>query len=251
MNYVIEPLLLNKKLEDSTPDIVASGESGWLIIELTLNSGSKEPKLKKYLSIDPRYLTQHGLYAQNAPPDVISSRLYFIDDGSYGQLVVNDKLEVIKEEHIINPQLRNSLIAMRGNDLKRLPSIPIAFLPEMRADEIRIGLIDTVMQLFKPGSEGKGLVQIVEEGLERLSDCVSITARVSLRDKVKTEMNALVRDVLKGYLIFDGNEGVYKSTDKFKRHPKTMERIALALRDWAGIGPQKTLDSFPDSPVIS
>ena len=64
-------------------------------------------------------------------------------------------------------------------------------------------------------------------------------------------MNALVRDVLKGYLIFDGNEGVYKSTDKFKRHPKTMERIALALRDWAGIGPQKTLDSFPDSPVIS
>lgn len=63
MNYVIEPLLLNKKLEDSTPDIAASGESGWLIIELTLNSGSKEPKLKKYLSIDPRYLTQHDLHA--------------------------------------------------------------------------------------------------------------------------------------------------------------------------------------------
>lgn len=244
MNYVIEPLLLNKKLEDSTPDIVASGESGWLIIELTLNSGSKEPKLKKYLSIDPRYLTQHDLYAQNAPPDVISSRLSFIDDGSYGQLVVNDKLEVVKEEHIINQQLRNSLIAMRGNDLKRLPSIPIAFLPEMRADEIRIGLIDIVMQLFKPGCEGKGLAHIVDEGLERLSDSVSITARVRLRDKVKTEMNALVKGVLRGYLIFDGNEGVYKSTDKFKRHPKTMERIALALRDWAGIGPQKTLDSF-------
>ena len=47
------------------------------------------------------------------------------------------------------------------------------------------------MQLFKPGSEGKSLAQIVDEGLERLSDSVSITAKVRLRDKVKTEMNAL------------------------------------------------------------
>lgn len=246
MNYVIEPLLLNKELEDSTPDIVAGGESGWLIIELTMNSGSKELKLTKYLSIDPRFLPLHGLYSQDAPPDVISSRLSFIEDGPYGQLVVRDKLEVTKEEFIVNQQLRTSLKTMRSIDLKRLPSIPIAFLPEMRADEIRIGLIDTVMQLFKPGNEGKGIAQIVDDGLERLSDSVSITARVRLRDKVKTEMNGLVKGVLKGYLIFDGNEGVYRSTDKFKQHPKTMERIALALREWAGIGPQKTLDSFSD-----
>ncbi len=58
-------------------------------------------------------------------------------------------------------------------------------------------------------------------------------------------MNGLVKDVLKGYLVFDEAKAVYKSTEKFKQHPKTMERIALALRDWAGIGPQKTLDSFP------
>ncbi len=244
MNYVIEPLLLNKELEDSTPDIVASGESGWLIIELTMNSGSKELKLTKYLSIDPRFLPLHGLISQHAPPDVISSRLSFIEDGPYSQLVVRDKLEVMKEELIVNQQLRTSLKAMRSIDLKRLPSIPIAFLPEMRADEIRIGLIDTVMQLFKPGNEGKGLAQIVDDGLERLSDSVSITARVRLKDKVKTEMNGLVKGVLKGYLIFDVNEGVYRSTDKFKQHPKTMERIALALREWAGIGPQKILDSF-------
>ena len=93
MNYVIEPLLLNKELEDSTPDIVASGESGSLIIQLTMNSGTKELKLTKYLSIDPRFLSLHGLYSQDAPPDVISSRLSFIDDGPYGQLVVRDKSE--------------------------------------------------------------------------------------------------------------------------------------------------------------
>jgi hypothetical protein len=69
----------------------------------------------------------------------------------------------------------------------------------MRPQEIRRGLIDIVMHLFKPGSEGKRLIKI---------------------------------------------DGVYKSTDKFKPHPKTMERIALALKDWAGIGPQKTLDPW-------
>jgi hypothetical protein len=66
----------------------------------------------------------------------------------------------------------------------------------------------------------------------------------NLANKVRDEMRSLVKDTLKGYLILDDNDGVYKSTDKFKRHPKTMERIALALRDWAGVGPQKTLDSF-------
>jgi hypothetical protein len=244
MDYVIEPLLLNRNLEESTPDIVASGESGWLIIELTLNSGSKELKLKKYLSIDSRYLTQHGLHAQKAPPEVISSRLSFINDGPYGQLVVKDKLEFMKSEHIINHELRDALIATRGVDIRRLPSIPIVFLPEMRADEIRIGLIDTVMQLFKPRCEGKSLEKIVDEGLERLSGSVSITAKRNLANKVRDEMRSLVKDTLNGYLILDDNDGVYKSTDKFKRHPKTMERIALALRDWAGVGPQKTLDSF-------
>jgi hypothetical protein len=57
-------------------------------------------------------------------------------------------------------------------------------------------------------------------------------------------MDGLTKGPLKGYLYFDEAEGVYKSTDKFKSHPKTMERIAVALKDWAGIGPQKRLDSF-------
>jgi hypothetical protein len=100
------------------------------------------------------------------------------------------------------------------------------------------------MQLFEPGCPGKSLAQIVDEGLERLSDNTSMTARVKLKDRVRNEMNSLMKDALKGYLALEENDGIYRCTDKFRRHPKTMERIALALRDWAGIGPQKTLDSF-------
>lgn len=248
MKYVIEPLILNKRSEESTPDIIASGESGWMVIEISLNSGSKALQLQKYSSIDPRFLAQHGLITHKAPPDVISSRLSFIDDGPYGQLVVRDRLDVMKEEYIINQLIRDSLIKSRGDDLRRLPSIPIAFLPEMRTDEIRLGLIDIIMQIFEPGCEGKNLAEIVDDGLERLSDSVSMTARIKLKDKVRDEMNSLLKDILKGYLILDKGESkeVYKATDKFKRHPKTMERIVLALKNWAGIGPQKTLDSFTE-----
>ena len=114
----------------------------------------------------------------------------------------------------------------------------------MRQQEIRRGLIDIVMHLFKPGSEGKGLINIVDEGLERLSETVSVPAKSKLKDSVKREMDGLLKGALMGYLFYDEEDCVYKSTDKFKPHPKTMERIALALRDWAGIGPQKTLDTW-------
>ncbi len=78
----------------------------------------------------------------------------------------------------------------------------------------------------------------------RISDTVSIPAKSKLRDGVRREMDSLLKGALKGYLLYDERNGVYRATDKFKPHPKTMERIALALKDWAGIGPQKTLDSW-------
>jgi hypothetical protein len=244
MNYIVEALFWTKKAEDRTPDIVGSGESGWLVVELTTQSGSKEPNMRSYLSIDPRYLTQQGLPTHKGQPDVVSSRLSFVDDGPYCQLIVKDHLEVIKEEHIYNQLLRDALIASRGADLRRLPGIAITLLPEMRPSEIRKGLIEIAMQLFKPGSRGKSLVQIVDEGLERLSKTISVPAKSRLRDSVKREMEVLIKGPLNGYLLFDETEGVYRSTEMFKPHPKTMERIALALKDWAGIGPQKTLDLF-------
>ena len=149
---------------------------------------------------------------------------------------------VIKEEHIYNQTLKEALINSRGADLRRLPAISITLLPEMRPLEIRRGLIDLVLQLFEPGSSGKSLVQLVDEGLERLSETISVPAKSKLRDSVKREMDGLAKGPMNGYLFFDETERVYKSTEKFKPHPKTMERIALALKDWAGIGLQKTLD---------
>jgi hypothetical protein len=244
MDYLIEPRFLTKKGEDRTPDLVGSGKFGWLVLEITTQSGSKEPNLRSYLSIDPRYLNQHGLTAHEGQPDVMSSRLSFVDDGPYCQLILGDHLDVIKAEHIYNQSLKDALIMSHGADLRRLPGIAITLLPEMRPQEIRRGLIDIVMHLFKPGSEGKSLISIIDEGLERLSGTVSVAAKSKLRDSVKREMDGLSKGALNGYLLYDEIDGVYKSTDKFKSHPKTMERIALALKDWAGIGPQKTLDTW-------
>jgi len=244
MNYLVEPRFLTKKGEDRTPDIVGSGKTDWSVVEITTQLGSKEPKLRSYLSIDPRYLTQHGLIAHDGPPDVLSSRLSYVDDGPYCQLVVRDHLDVMKAEHVYNQSLKDALTKSQGTDLRRLPEIAITLLPEMKSQEIRRGLIDIVMHLFKPGSEGKGLINIVDEGLERLSGTVSVPAKSKLKDSVKREMDGLLKDALNGYLLYDETDCVYRSTDKFKPHPKTMERIALALRDWARIGPQKTLDSW-------
>ena len=244
MSYLIEPRFLTKKGEDRTPDIVASGKDDWLVLEITTQPGSKEPNLRSYMSIDPRYLTQHGLIAHDGQPDVMSSRLSFVDDGPHCQLILKDHLDVIKPEHIYNQSLRDALINSQGKDLTRLPGIAITLLPEMRSLEIRRGLIDIVMHLFKPGSEGKSLIDIVDEGLERLSLTVSVPAKSRLKDNVNREMNGLIKGALNGFLIYDKEHNVYKSTDKFKPHPKTMERISLALKEWAGIGPQSTLDKW-------
>ena len=151
---------------------------------------------------------------------------------------------MIKEEHIYNQRLKDALINSRGADLRRLPAIAKTLLPEMRPLEIRRGLIELVMQLFEPGSSGKSLGELVDKGLERLSETISIPAKSKLRDSVKREMDGLAKGPMNGYLFFDKAEGVYKSTEKFKPHPKTMERIALALKDWAGVGLQKTLDNW-------
>jgi hypothetical protein len=244
---VVESPFCTKNAEDRTPDLVGSGNSGWLVVEITTQPGSKEPNLRSYLLIDPRYLAQYGLRTHDAQPDVLSSRLSFVDDGNYCQLIVRDHLEVIKEDCVLNKSLRSELLKSRGADLTRLPGIAITLLPEMRPQEIRRGLLDLVMQIFKPGSSGKGLMQLVDEGLERLSETVSIPARSRLRDSVKREMDGLAKGALRDYLYFNEAESVYKPTDKFKQHPKTMERIALILRDWAGIGPQKTLEPWIDS----
>ncbi len=243
LSYKVEPLFLSSEQGDNLePDIVASGDTGWLVLELTTQPNSKEPKLDAYKSIDSRDLGQYGLSIHNGEPDILISRLSFVDDGPYCQIVVKEALKVEKEDYLHNQRLKNELIKSKGMDLKKLPEIPITLLPEMKSQEIRRGLIEIIMQLFDPNSDGKTLVQLVDNGLERLFDKIRPTARSKLIDKVENEMDILIKNHLSEYLEL--KEGKYRSTEKFKQHHRTMEVIAFRLSEWAGSRPQITLPEF-------
>ena len=234
--YNIEPLFLSyEQGENLEPDIVASCETGWLILELTTQPKSKEPKLDRYRSIDSRDLSQYGLSVHDGEPDVMTSRLSDnVDDGPYCQITVDNILKIEKEEYLHNQRLKDELIEAEGMDLRRLPEIPIAIIPEMAGKwkEIRRGLVEIVMQIFDPNSDGKTPVQLVDDGLERLSDKIRPAVRSQLISKVNNAMEDLLQNHLSLYLEF--KDGRYRATEKFKTHHKTMEFIALRLREWAG-----------------
>jgi len=104
-NYVVDRPFLTRQGEQRQPDIIASGETGWLVLELTANQKSKEAQLDKYKTIDPRYLGNYGLFPHGSPPDVISSRFDFVDDGLFCQIFVKDFLN---SKTICIEPLRNS-----------------------------------------------------------------------------------------------------------------------------------------------
>ena len=83
-------------------------------------------------------------------------------------MVVMNTFDLKKEQFIHDVLLRDALIGMKGQNMKKLPEIPFSLVPEMKHYEIRRGLIDIVMQLFDTKSEGKTPYQMCEEGLERL-----------------------------------------------------------------------------------
>lgn len=235
--YNVEPLFLSSEQgANLEPDIVASCETGWLILELTTQPKSKEPKLDSYRSVDPRYLSQYGLSVHDGKPDVMTSRLSDnVDDGPYCQITVDNILKIEKEDYLQNQRLKDELIKAGGMELRRLPEIPIAIIPEMvgKGGELRRGLIEIVMQIFGPNSDGKTPVQLVDDGLERLSDKIRPAMRSKLISKVKTAMDDLIQNHLSEYLKF--KDGKYGATEKFKTHHKTMEFIALRLKEWSGI----------------
>ncbi|MDD3135152.1 MAG: hypothetical protein WC406_01275 [Methanoregula sp.] len=111
----------------------------------------------------------------------------------------------------------------------------------MKHFEIRRGLIDIVMQLFDTKSEGKTPYQMCEEGLERLFALVTATSRQSLIDKIKAEMDVLVKKDLAGYLVL--KDGKYCATEKFKQYPKTRQTVASKLQEWAN-PTQRTMADF-------
>jgi hypothetical protein len=233
--YHIEPYLLTTEGgEEKEPDIIASGESGWLVLELTNNPSSKKPKLDSYKLLDPRNLTIYGLrsHERSCIPDIICSRLTSVDDGDYCQILVKDILSINKEENLLNFQLKNAMLKAKDADLTKLPEIPISLIPEMNKSpkEIRRGLIDIVMQLFEPNSLGKNIADIVDEGLERLSDKVGLREKHALQSSVKRELDILIENYLKEYLEYSGN--IFRSTEKWRQHTKTMEFISIKISAW-------------------
>lgn len=245
--YAIEKMCVSSdEGKYPTPDIIASSEDGFAVLELTTdNKSSKKYNLKKYECISSRHLHNHGLKKHNNKnPDVFSSRLNYLDDGDYCQLIVQKKLEVIKIDCVRNHKLSHKLEEAINIDLTKVPAIPITIVPEMhdKTQELRRALIEIIMQLFSPTCEGKTAAEMVEEGMERLYSKVDSGLIRTLNNKVQLEMDQLVKDKLKDYLT--KKDAKYVATEKFKIHFKTMESINMILKNWAGISAQSTLDDF-------
>jgi hypothetical protein len=152
-----------------------------------------------------------------------------VDDGPFCQLTVADTLDVAKENHLTNEELRTALLESKGADLRHLPQIPITLLPEMNSQEVREGLVDIVLQLFAPNSSGLRAVEMVDKGLERLADLVQPRDKSSLIAKVNTQMKALIEH-LDGYL--EEVDGVFRASKAWKEHPKAREYVVVKLKSW-------------------
>jgi hypothetical protein len=247
-SYIVERPVLTTDGKQCSPDIIASGKTGWVIIELTTGLKSKEINLDKYSLIKPSELKRYRLPEQTMAPDIICSRLESFEDGPYCKLIVKKNLLFENSCYMKNEELREALSKSSGIDLSKLPEIPITILPEMvgKSRELRQALIDGVMQIFMPGSMGKTPNDLVKDGLERLYDLVGVTEIKSLSDSVKNQMDILVNDFLGDYLELDAETKAYRAKEDFTPHQKKLEHIHLKLKEWSGLTTpqQTTLDSL-------
>lgn len=189
--YIVERQVLDFEGSNYSPDIISSSGSCWAIIELTANDDSKGTILRRYLQINPRNLINYGMTVPDREPDVMSSRLRPSTDDGFPQLIVGSKFSVNEVDGIKDSILKKYLIETIGAELDKIPQIPVTLLPELKGSELRAGLLPIVMQLFDPNHPSYSVVDMVDMGLERLSEAVPISAKVSLRDKVMREMESL------------------------------------------------------------
>jgi hypothetical protein len=233
--FVVDRSFMTVSSLTAKPDIVSSGESGWVAIEMTLWSESKESQLSSYASLDPRDLGKNGLYLRTDAPDVISSRLEPITDGPYCQLILKDRLQFSNESCIKNQALKEALLNANNMDLRKLPNIPITLVPEMasKGKEVRRGISDIVMQLFDANCEGKTIKEIVDQGLERIAKLISFSDRKGLESSVKVQMDILIKDHLSEYLEFDVEHDIYRAVEMKDLHTNTMGLIAQRISEWA------------------
>jgi hypothetical protein len=231
--------------KERKPDIISSSEKGTLVVELTLNSDLKTDQLTSYKDIDTETLGSYGLQPHKTDPDVICSRLDYIDDGCFCEIVVKDKFKVFKPEYIQNSDLKKALLAAQKGrlDLTKFPTLPFTLVPEMaqKRKEIRYGIIDGVMQIFSPSCPGKTVEDLVNDGLERIEDKIPEHAKKELQKTVKEQMEFLRTKFLSEYLI--EKDGVYQKTQKFSDQASTLGAINRKLHDWAMVD-QATLAKY-------
>jgi hypothetical protein len=243
--FVVDRSFMTINSSPVKPDIVGSGESGWVAIEMTLWSESKESQLSSYASLDPRDLGKNGLFSRTDAPDVISSRLEPITDGPYCQLILKDRLQFSNESCIKNQALKEALLSANNIDLRKLPNIPITLVPEMasKGKEIRRGISDIVMQLFDTNCDGKTVKEIVNQGLERIVDLISIPDRMGLESQVRVQINILIKDQLSEYLEFDAEHDIFRAIEQKELRTNTKGLIAQKMTEWA-IPPQTEISDF-------
>lgn len=233
--------------KETHPDIVSSGDNGWVVIEITTHPSSKEDQLNSYKLINPKNLKLYGLDPHTIEPDIICARLNSSVDGPYCQLILRNLLQFKNGACIKNPKLREALDKADGNvNLNRLPNISIVIVPEMASKslEMRRGIFDIVMQLFDPNCDGKTVEQIVKDGLDKIDSCISPKDRTILETAVKNQMDALIKDRLSDYIEFDETNGVYRVKNKNEPATNTMAHITKELKKWAS--GDRNLDEFSE-----
>jgi hypothetical protein len=242
--------------EERKPDIVSSSENGTLVIEITLNPDVKSTQLESYKDIDTQSLGSYGLPSHDIDPDVICSRLEYVDDGNYCVITVKDRFKVYKPEFLHNEVLKRTLLeAQKANlNLMKLPTMYFTLVPEMasKSREIRYGIFDGVMQIFAPNSKGKTVEDLVCAGLERIENHISEHGKKELQRATKEQMEFLRTKFLSDYLVV--KDGVYQKSSKFTDRASTLGAINRKLFEWVTID-QSTLAKYlkdqPDSTVVA
>jgi hypothetical protein len=244
LSYRVCPEMMTAGGDVRQPDIVASGPSGWVAIEITVDDKSKEAQLSGYADLDPRYLGAIGLHPQKEGADTLSSRITFVDDGPHCQLVYSPTLEATKLDRLRSTQLAEALRKSAGLGLSLLPTIPFTILPESitKGRELRRGIVGSVLQVFGPESPGIRLSEIVDASLERLADRVSVSAKRALIDSTRDHLRVLVSEFLPDHLEL--TDDLLRKRANVRTHSSTLEHVRSALSRWAGQTPKIPLEKF-------
>ena len=241
--YIIERQVLDFKGNTYQPDVIASSDTSWSIVDLTLNDDSKAHIFLKYGKINPSSLRNHGMNVPSTAPELMSSRLKPSNEFGFTQLIVSSIFSIVDLDAIKDSVLKGSLAEMIGADLSKIPQIPITILPESPENELREGILPTIMKMFDPHHPTFTVSEIVDMGLERLSEVVSIGAKKSLIDRVQSLMESLYKGPnapLKDWLIVNENKYSIREELTSTKPPRS---ISQKLSEWAN-KTTSTLDEF-------